>query len=380
MQKGAGMIKLFKDKLNSFTDLEDRIFFMILSISVVVNILTIIFTALENIGVFSLLTSIFSLVFILILLYLSLVLDQMKACRLIFVYFLNCLILPVAFITSGGVDSGIPLYLLGGLFLIVPILREPSRTIAFSISFLVDCIVIGISYFFMKDADNRFSFAEDIYPELSSLGRIIDVLSSFAFMTIFVCGCTIVILMAYRMEREKGRALVEKMSYLAIRDELTDLYDRHYFFTRIEKMNKADLFKSDSFYLALIDIDNFKQINDKYGNLFGDMALKKIAEQLNKTMDEYSGEIVARYSGDEFIYLINAVSLDVAATRIERIRRTVEDISLEAHPDLKITISGGVTACSDSDDMTTLLASADKALCIAKKNGRNRVVTEKDYS
>ena len=110
------------------------------------------------------------------------------------------------------------------------------------------------------------------------------------------------------------------------------------------------------------------------------MALKKIAEQLNKSMDEYSGEIVARYSGDEFIYLINSISLEVAATRIERIRRTIEDISLEAHPDLKITISSGVTAFKNSDDMTTLLAATDKMLGIAKRNGRNQVVTENDYS
>ncbi len=374
------MIKRFKDKLDSFSNLEDRIFYMILGISIIVNVLTILFTALENTGVFSLVTSVFSLVFFLILLYLSLALDKIKACRLIFVYFLNCLILPVGFITSGGIDSGVPLYLLAGLFLIVPILREPSRTIAFSISFILDCVIICLSYFFMPGTDNSIDIAEELCPKLSSSARIVDVLSSFAFMTIFVCGCTIVILMAYRTEREKGRALVEKMAYLEKRDELTDLYDRHYFFTRIEKMHNTELFKSDLYYLALLDIDNFKQINDKYGNLFGDMALKKIADELNKTMDEYSGEIVARYSGDEFIYLISAVSLDVAATRIERIRRIVEDITFENHPDIKLSISSGVTACSNFEDMTSLLAATDHMLGIAKKNGRNQVVTEADYS
>ena len=110
------------------------------------------------------------------------------------------------------------------------------------------------------------------------------------------------------------------------------------------------------------------------------MALKKIADELNKTMDEYSGEIVARYSGDEFIYLISAVSLDVAATRIERIRRIVEDITFENHPDIKLSISSGVTACSNFEDMTSLLAATDHMLGIAKKNGRNQVVTEADYS
>ena len=140
------MIKRFKDKLDSFTNLEDRIFYMILSISIIVNVLTILFTALENTGVFSLVTSVFSLVFFLILLYLSLALDKIKACRLIFVYFLNCLILPVGFITSGGIDSGVPLYLLAGLFLIVPILREPSRTIAFSISFILDYLSLIFLY------------------------------------------------------------------------------------------------------------------------------------------------------------------------------------------------------------------------------------------
>jgi PleD family two-component response regulator len=121
---------------------------------------------------------------------------------------------------------------------------------------------------------------------------------------------------------EKNQQLNEAL-YKVSHDYLTGLLNRGAIEHMIvESRNNSLIEAADDWYLVMFDIDNFKQINDKYGNLFGDMALKKIADELNKTMDEYSGEIVARYSGDEFIYLISAVSLDVAATRIERIKRT----------------------------------------------------------
>ena len=88
----------------------------------------------------------------------------------------------------------------------------------------------------------------------------------------------------------------------------------------------------------MIDIDDFKSINDKFGHVFGDEILVKICNEINKNVrkDDYVG----RYGGEEFIVIFNNTKLDEAVTIAERIRKSIE--GLEILPYLKVTISGGV--------------------------------------
>lgn len=125
--------------------------------------------------------------------------------------------------------------------------------------------------------------------------------------------------------------------------------------------------------LLVIDVDDFKKINDEYGHKTGDVALKRIAEQLaivNRLTD-----LSFRYGGEEFVVLLNKTSLSGAAVIGERIRAAIEETQLKAaNKQFKVTVSIGAASLKPNDNKDRLFQRADKALYQAKKSGKNIVV------
>ncbi len=136
-------------------------------------------------------------------------------------------------------------------------------------------------------------------------------------------------------------------------------------YARVARYNRA-------FSVAIVDIDNFKQINDQTGHAAGDKALKKLAKIMTNTIR--ATDIVTRYGGDEFVLLMPETEMHDAARILERIRRQARTISI---PKFRtITISCGLAQWNGSDDDTpqAILKRADAALYQAKNEGRNKVV------
>lgn len=176
-----------------------------------------------------------------------------------------------------------------------------------------------------------------------------------------------------RIEMELKQAHAE-MSLFAATDFLTGLYNRRYFlehganeFDRAKRENKT-------FSIFFIDLDNLKQINDRFGHEAGDNALIYIAEILKSETRSY--DVAARFGGDEFILLLCNTDLEKARQVAERIRFTAEKIIIsdKDHP-LHVRISMGVTVLKQEDiNINQLLQRADTALYQAKNEGKNRVV------
>ena len=126
------------------------------------------------------------------------------------------------------------------------------------------------------------------------------------------------------------------------------------------------------FSIAIVDIDNFKQINDQTGHAAGDKALKNLAKIMTDT--SRSADIVTRYGGDEFVLLMPETEMHNAARILERIRRQAKTISIPKFRN--VTISCGLAQWNGSPDDTPLsiLKRADAALYQAKNEGRNKVV------
>jgi diguanylate cyclase len=120
----------------------------------------------------------------------------------------------------------------------------------------------------------------------------------------------------------------------------------------------------EPFSLAIIDIDHFKQVNDKKGHLQGDRTLQAVARLLDETVRDT--DIVARYGGEEFVVVMPHTNLENACRFAERVRRLIET-------QLGLTISGGVTVALDGDNAQSLLSRADAALYSGKAAGRNRI-------
>jgi two-component system cell cycle response regulator len=183
----------------------------------------------------------------------------------------------------------------------------------------------------------------------------------------FVCGDDV--------EIEFQRRLCEG----AFHEPLTGLYNRRHFMDRLGAEMAAAQRHERALSLLLIDIDHFKAVNDKFGHLAGDEALKMIAHVLKGSARKE--DILARLGGEEFVVLSRETALPGGRALAERIRKAVErsryawegqDIKLTVS--IGVTVSIGLTEFKPGRNDRELLAAADKALYQAKQAGRNCVV------
>ncbi|MBA4031508.1 MAG: hypothetical protein C0478_11560 [Planctomyces sp.] len=162
------------------------------------------------------------------------------------------------------------------------------------------------------------------------------------------------------------------LKMLASRDALTRVANRGELDSQIElllkKFNAEAV--SEPFSVIFVDADHFKSINDKHGHTVGDQVLVDLARLLQH--ESYSGEIIGRYGGEEFIVVCPATDIELAIRKSERFRMSIQAMRFADHPALRITASFGVTQVVRGDTVATLVGRADKALYEAKQTGRNR--------
>lgn len=123
----------------------------------------------------------------------------------------------------------------------------------------------------------------------------------------------------------------------------------------------------------MLDIDHFKEYNDKYGHLVGDVLLKEISRIIKDSIRQI--DLVGRYGGEEFSIILTETDKEGAVFAAERIRQSVQNRSIRAYDeDLKVTISIGISVYpGHGQDAAGLIEKADQALYQAKDTGRNRV-------
>ena len=166
--------------------------------------------------------------------------------------------------------------------------------------------------------------------------------------------------------------LYEQTEELAIRDSLTGLYVRRYFYDRLKEEHKRALLTHKTLSLIMADLDYFKKCNDRYGHAAGDLMLSRFASIL-KEIGELG--IVARYGGEEFAILLPEASKIEAFEIAEKIRLRVEGAPFTVRREqISMTVSMGVSSLPDDTlDFEELIHKADIALYKAKNSGRNRV-------
>jgi len=163
---------------------------------------------------------------------------------------------------------------------------------------------------------------------------------------------------------------------LAIRDALTGLYNRRYFFDYFEReMVRAKRYEHNV-SIIVIDVDHFKNFNDKNGHVLGDVALKMVASQLTKNLRQ--SDVVARLGGEEFIVVLTETPKENAVEVAEKLRSAIELESVkgeENQPSGKLTATFGVSAYpEDAKFATELIECADHALYVGKGASRNIVI------
>lgn len=155
----------------------------------------------------------------------------------------------------------------------------------------------------------------------------------------------------------------------AYKDELTNLWNRKYLYVRLD--DEIRRLRQDSVLsLAVVDIDNFKSVNDTFGHLFGDKILIEVANILQNNLRKK--DIIVRWGGEEFIIVLPNTDAEGAIAVFERIRKIIEIYDFGC----RITVSGGIAFVRGYIEVNKLIEMADKALYKAKKSKNQMAVYE----
>ncbi len=166
-------------------------------------------------------------------------------------------------------------------------------------------------------------------------------------------------------------AELERMAYV---DALTGLANRRYaeitLRSRIEELERYGW----KFGVLFIDIDRFKNVNDRYGHDQGDEVLKTVARTLQNCVRSF--DVVGRWGGEEYLIIIANVEGDELVSTANRCRSLVEQSSLPLEPELRVTISLGATLARAGDTVDSIIKRADGLMYRSKQEGRNRVTLD----
>lgn len=226
-----------------------------------------------------------------------------------------------------------------------------------------------------------------LYFFYEPLSRELESRDIFAFIGIFIGFVFISIGIIYRGHyllkhleesiRNQEELMVRNimMDKASKMDALTDLYNHKTFHEYLDKLIEQSDQNQLSFQLAIIDIDNFKKVNDQFGHWVGDIVLKRVGEQLKLNVTPV--DFVSRYGGEEFAVIFTEKNKHVSYQLIDSIRSTISEI---VHPEMEhkpVTISVGMCSYVAGLGKESFFKAADDSLYEAKRNGKNQTVVAK---
>lgn len=179
---------------------------------------------------------------------------------------------------------------------------------------------------------------------------------------------------ALALQNDRLARQARELAHAATVDPLTGLFNRRHFHSRIDEEIERARRHSLDLALLLIDIDDFKRINDTLGHLAGDFLLKQVADVLKHSVRVF--DVCTRYGGEEFAILMPGSSAANAMVVAERIRARVESAARDdgpLPPHVRITVSAGLAVLKNDGSSSDLIARADRAMYRAKEEGKNRV-------
>lgn len=171
---------------------------------------------------------------------------------------------------------------------------------------------------------------------------------------------------------QEERVITERFADLAMKDQLTDLYNRRFTLSRMQSYYR-DLKRGENsdkrkkMGVLLIDIDHFKKVNDQKGHQIGDQILQQVANILKQCAGEK--DLVGRWGGEEFLLVVEESDHQILQQICKKIQKTLQDIPQDLP---RVTVSIGMAQSDEGEDVDTLLRYADRRLYRAKNNGRNQ--------
>lgn len=232
----------------------------------------------------------------------------------------------------------------------------------FSIPFCIitivwDLVVIALTHFFPVKS---FTI-EPVYLMIFTMcSYLIVAISGFVLLVFLI--------MRYEKQKEELCRKNEELDYMATHDPLTGLYNRGYLLREIERRIGQN---NSSFVAVIMDIDDFKQINDTYGHTFGDEVLVTFAHHMESEIEGKG--FASRFGGEEFMLIYDRDNPEEILLELRCLAAKIEEYYRQKYQ-IKVTFSGGLELYSSRERLDELIGNADNKLYQAKRNGKNQII------
>ena len=264
-----------------------------------------------------------------------------------------------------GPARGISLIVLS-LILMFGVFGTSPRQMMINIVFALT--VFGAAFMYVLDRHEPGYLPE---LEFAYAGMVLLLLAVSAFVSVRLHS------IRQRMSRQKQDLThaLQRIHHLAEHDDLTGLVNRR---RMTQLMETAQQRNMPSLLLALLDIDHFKRINDTYGHAVGDQVLRAFTAAVQGSLR--SGDVLARWGGEEFVLMLCTTDIAHAAHLLERVRSVVAALTVPTpHEPIRLTVSIGwaaqISGTTPAETIESTLERADQALYYAKAQGRNQVIS-----
>jgi len=284
--------------------------------------------------------------------YLSRIKRELDLSATLSVLLFSLILLPGFWFVNGGPRSGILFYYFVVSGAIIIIMRGWKRVLFFFMNLAAFTGLILIEYQFPQYIINAKS-RNNTYADLAMDSTIVMIMLTIMYFSI---------VRHYDIEHKKVRELLET-------DELSNCYNRRYLDQRLDQLIEGHQTRGDTFSLMLIDLDNFKEVNDSYGHMTGDVLIREMGNFLKSSLS--AKYCVARYGGDEFVVLMPDVPLKTAVAVAEELRQKCSDHQWAA-AQLVISLSIGIIEYEGST-REIVIQEVDNRMYGAKMAGKDRV-------
>ncbi len=288
-----------------------------------------------------------------LLFYFSRFRGQFLTMSLLFLAIVIIVLLPANWIFNGGSEGPTLLLFLIAAFYLSYLLTDYPKSRYFFMSLV---LVVPA---FLVFSETRLDHLIYRYP--SEQAKQLDLMFSYVItvaMSVFIMKTYG---KRYRLQREKSDRLAQQLKVLAETDPLTRLYNRNAFTRLYENIDK----KTD-YSLAILDLDFFKRLNDRFGHQVGDEILVEFAKELESTSDASEG-MTARYGGEEFLLLLKKPVND----SLNLLENFSQNLNLFDPQSQKLTFSAGLVALNQNEELSSAVHRADIQLYKAKSQGRD---------
>lgn len=243
--------------------------------------------------------------------------------------------------------------------------------------------ILGITIFFPREFSIPFSVASMVWdvliiiitpflpietPQIGEMPFLIFNVCSYLVVAISTFVLLNVLILNYERQKEELSETNAKLDYMATHDPLTKLYNRGYLMTELERRMQKD---HACFIVVIMDIDDFKMLNDTYGHSFGDKVLATFARILEEEVGEQG--FAARFGGEEFMIIYDHDNCEAVLETLHRVSVRLEEYYQKEYQ-ISVTFSGGLELYSSQKKTDELIIDADRKLYEAKRCGKNQIV------